>query len=265
MATDNARSLDLAEFVLAHVQGIEPAKLDFKKISAAALEREPIRQAMARMSLQIPESGRMWALEQLLRPSFVGRFREAEATNRRQLAELKQITQVLNGKLKVVKGHAALSATDRGIEVLTSDFPKLKTDLDSDAFGPGGKYEAELTQLREELAGSQGSADARFADDLNQLDQYLAGLLQLTKVGRELGNVYDLTVAQQLPGARREIQKRRLDTWNFRFTRGNIETFQREMPRYEEIEKSLAGLRASVPPFLLKPTGPPGGKASRGE
>ncbi|HEX4148156.1 MAG TPA: hypothetical protein VHY20_04175, partial [Pirellulales bacterium] len=69
-----------------------------------------------------------------------------------------------------------------------------------------------------------------------------------------------------LPGARRELQKRRdLESWSFRYTRGNIETFQREMPRYESLEKQLASSRASLPAFLLKPPGPPSGKVSQSE
>ena len=42
-----------------------------------------------------------------------------------------------------------------------------------------------------------------------------------------------LTIAQQLPGARRELQKKELEAWSFRFTRSNIETFRRELPHYE--------------------------------
>ncbi len=262
LATDDARCLTLAEFVLTRVPGIEPGKLDFRRVSAAALERDAIRQSLARLSTQVPESGRAWALEQSLRPSFVNRFRAVEATNRRQLADLKLITDVLNGELKVVKGHATLAGTDRGLDVPTSDFPRLKKELNPDVFGPDGKYASSLTSLREELASVQGSVDATLADDMKQIDAYLGGLLELTKVGRELGKVYDFTIAQQLPGVRRELQKRSLDSWSFRFTRGNIETFQRELPRYESLEKTLAGNRAALPGFLLKPPAPSGGKVS---
>jgi hypothetical protein len=253
LASKHAKAAELAEFVLTHAESLEPGRLAYAAASPAALERGAVRKELFKLAWQEPERGQAWVLEQLLGSAFVRQFQEADTARADQLKLLTPLVQALDGRLVTLKNVGASAARDRGLQMTARALQHLPSEVDPAPWAPEAEAGTRLAELRKQLEPARTSADSLISAALDRVDRYLSDLIALNTVTFEVTKVYDIAIVKQLSGARREIQLKRLETWDFRFPGSSIENFQREYTVYRELLKSLDATRKSVPIVAREP------------
>jgi serine/threonine protein kinase len=242
----SAKALALAEFVLARVPGLEAPQVNFASASEEMLARTPVRDALLEFAWRDEKGGRAWAFQQLLGADFVRELRNADAKRASQIEIVNEIVKTLDGKLVTFKTGAGATG-DRGLQIATRDISGLPQQRDPGPWAPEAAASAALMKLQAQLTTVRQSAHERYAPLLERLDGYLAQLRQLTEITFDVVQVYDLTVTKQMAGLRREMKINRIDSWDFRFSKSNLDLFQRDRERYRDLVKSLAASRDRLP------------------
>ena len=246
LARTQPQALDLAEFLLADAAALDPERIAYETASSAALARPKLRSKLLALAWHVPERGQRWALEQLLGAALVRQLQEADATRGRQLELLAPLVHTLDGKLVTLKNVGASAARDRGLQMAARELPHLPSSVDTASWAPEAESSMRLTAMRTQLEPIRESAEPIFSEALDQLDRYVSDLIALNCATLEITKTFDIVIAKQLPGGRREMQLKRLDSWDFRFPASSLETFQRECNTYRELLKSLDTTRRSL-------------------
>ncbi|HEX4150480.1 MAG TPA: hypothetical protein VHY20_15890, partial [Pirellulales bacterium] len=212
----DAKALELAEFLLTRQGTLEPGHIKLAAVSPAALARGALRAQLLQLAWQVPDGGQAWALEQLLGSAFVRQLQEADARRARQLELLDPMIQTLDGKLVTLKNVGG-SVRDRGLQVAARELARLPSAANPAPSAPEADVHVGLAEMQRQLDPVRKSAESTFTEALDQVDRYLSDLTTLDRVMFEVTKAYDLVIARQLAGARREVQLKRLDAWDFRF------------------------------------------------
>jgi serine/threonine protein kinase len=247
LASTQARALQLAEFLLTQAGPLEPAKLNYAAASSEALARPALRTALFKLAWQASDQGQAWVLEHLLGAEFVEKFKAADATHERQLQLLVPVVKTLDGKLVTLKNLGASAFRDRGLQLTAKEIAHLPENVDPAPWAPEAASHAGLAKLQSQLEPVRKSADATYAAALDQIDRYLSDLVSLNTLTYQLMNIYDVTINKQLAGAKREVQLKHLEAWDFRFINASHQNFERQNALYRDLVKSIATTRQSLP------------------
>jgi lipase chaperone LimK len=242
----NAKALDLAELLLARRAELQANRIDYQAASSEALDRPEIRNSLIKLAWENTPDGRRWALGQLLGPDSTRQLAEADNQRLKQAELLKPVIAALGGKVVTIANISG-SSHDRGLQVTQRELRRLSTQVDPLAWGPESPVRKRLDEIRQHLAPLKDTVAEPYRPVLASIDSYLVKLTELNEFAYELASVYDVTVVKQLPGAQRAMQLRQLDTWDFRYTAGNLEKFHRTVSAYQELLKTLDELRATLP------------------
>jgi hypothetical protein len=252
LPADDSRSVDLAAAVLANANDLNAVTTKYDKASLEMIADERVRLPLMKVALGGDESSRAWAMRQLLRPAFIEQFLAADATRRKQTALLASIVKVLDGNLIALKKDDVSPDSDKGLQVAVRDFSKLPKDVDPGEWSADGAQRKSLAELLGTLRMS-ASADAAFGPELERITRYVKMLDEYCVLAFDLATVYDVTITKQLNGARRDLLKRGVDSWNFRFMAAALATFRRQRPEWESLTKTLDGEFGTLPRCLRMP------------
>jgi serine/threonine protein kinase len=246
LASRQSRTLALADFIVHKVPRIAAEDVSLDDISDTAMSQKSLRERLLSLAWKVPNRGQAWALEAMLGSDFVKQFQAAEDQHIRQRQVVEPLIPILNGKIVSIN-NASVASGDKGLQIPGRELGKIPDDIQPQPWAEDGEAAQSLAQMRKTLADKKSNVPTLYRDAFEQLDQYLDQLEQLTEVSYQLTRIYDQTIAKQLPGVHREQLTRHLDYWDFRFSRANRETFDREHPRFAPLNKELARRRVTIP------------------
>lgn len=244
IADHDTPSIDLARAMLARMKKIDARKLVYRQASREALANENIHDTLVTLAAGAGEDARAWAWRQTLGEKFCDELARINQQLSRADKLLTSVLPILEAEHVLLPGQTA--SGDRGLEVAAAHLSRLPSD-------PGSSLQDAVSlvaDLRHRVDDIKTSAAAWCRPLVEELDQYLADLEQAGQAAADVLRVYRTTIVLQLPGAKRGLQQKPADSWQFRLTKADRERLVRDLPRYRQLKKSIDRRRLALASML---------------
>jgi serine/threonine protein kinase len=239
IVTKHPRDVALAERLLASAHNLNPQEVQYRSASDAMLASDSVRGPLMALAARGSEADRAWAMEQWLGADGFAMLRDANSAVEQQITDSDAVTTVLDGNLVELKLPNTKVSQDRGLAVKIDDFPKLPRDIDPKKSDEWSDSQARLTNLVERMDAAKPSELPSLATELESFARYVKNLDALHKVAHRLASTYDVTVLQQLPGAKRSLMASPTSTWNFRFAHALMTQYHEDRVRYASLKREV--------------------------
>jgi serine/threonine protein kinase len=245
--SDNV-TVDLAQFMLEHTPRLSASQIDYSKISPEAADRPAVGESLMKMAWKASPESLRWARHQLLGPEFVQQLASANHNRTLQMASLDTLIPVLDNKQVRLNNSGA--SGDRGLVLRVKEFLRLPVGCDASPWGPEAEAQATLTALIARATSVLHSCPKEAKADLDHIDEYLKALQALHECTYAVTKIYQVTVHDQLAGARRALRTKPEESWTFRFVKSMLDAYSEQRTGYEALLTRVNSAHRTLPPDL---------------